>query len=251
MTSLFGSELRRAREHAAWSREQLADEMNFSTSMIEKVEAGSKTPSGAFAEAADQSLKTDGLLQRIRRHTLMQDAVPEWFRSWPDIEEQASTLRFFGPLVVPGLLQIEPYAKALLRSDDKVAARLGRQDVLAHDSPPEVVVVLDEAVLTRQIGGRETMAEQLQHLTRVSATVQVLPADADTYLGVDGAFVMAALDGRQVLYVETPARGFVLDDGEMASALGRRWDTLRGEALPQKQSRQLILKVAERWKSGN
>lgn len=249
MTSLFGAELRTAREGVGWSREQLADEVNFSVSLIEKVEAGSKSPSEPFAEAADTALKTGGLLQRIRRHALRQDAVPEWFRSWPDIEEQATTLRLFEPLVVPGLLQTEAYATALLGDEDKVAARLERQKVLVHEPAPAVVVVLDEAVLYRRIGTRETMAEQLQRLAESPACVQVLPADAETYLGVDGSFVLAALDGREVVYVQNPARGFMFDDNETIAKLGRRWDSLRGEALPQRQSRQLIVKVAKEWQS--
>lgn len=251
MTSLFGSELRRARESHGWSRERLAEEINFSTSLIEKVEAGSKSPSESFAEAADESLGTEGLLRRIRRHIQRQDAMPEWFRSWPDIEEQATTLRLFELVIVPGLVQTEGYARALLDSDDKVAARLARQDIFAQDHPPEVVIVLDEAALRRKIGSAETMQEQLKHLMQVPACVQVLPADAGTYLGVDGSFTLATLDGREVAYVQNPARGFVLDDPEIASKLGRRWDTLRGEALPQRQSQQLIMKAAEEWMSGS
>lgn len=249
MTSLFGSELRRAREAVGWPREQLAEAINFSLSLVEKVETGNKAPSEPFAEAADTALKTEGLLQRIRRHGLKQEAVPEWFRSWPDIEEQATTLRLYEPIVVPGLMQTEAYALALLGREDRVEARLERQHILTQDDPPDVVVMLDEAVLRRKIGTSQTMAEQLRHLAETQACVQVIPHEADTYLGVDGSFVLAALDGREVVYVQNPARGFVFDDNETVTKLSRRWDTLRGEALPQRQSRQLIMKVAEQWSS--
>lgn len=249
MTSLFGSELRRAREAVGWSREQLAEEITFSLSLIEKVEAGSKSPSEPFAEAADQVLKTDGLLQRMRRHVLRREVVPEWFRPWHDIEEQALVLRFFAPLVVPGLLQTAEYAAELLGDSEKVAARLDRHQILTKDQAPEVVVVLDQAVLRRKIGSSQTMAEQLRHLTEAHVCVQVLPAEAGTYMAVDGQFALATLDGREAVYVENPVSGFVFDDSKTTARISRRWDTLRGEALPRRQSRRLIMEVAEEWQS--
>ncbi|SNR53295.1 Helix-turn-helix domain-containing protein [Haloechinothrix alba] len=247
MVSLFGSELRRAREGLGWSREQLAEEVKFSASLVEKVEVGNKFPSEAFATEADKALSTDGFLSRIRLHTLKQDVVPEWFRAWPDIEEQASVIRLFAPLVVPGQLQIEDYARALLGDEDQVAARMARQHIFVQDKPPDIVAVLDEAVLHRQIGSRDVMYRQLKHLTEVSASVQVMPFGADTYLGVDGGFSLVTVDNREISYVDTPARGFVLDDPEVVTQLVRRWDHLRGEALPQRQSQERIVEVAEQW----
>lgn len=91
------------------------------------------------------------------------------------------------------------------------------------------------------------MQQQLQHLAEAPACVQVVPFGADTYLGLDGGFVVATVDGKEVSYVDTPARGFLLDDPEVSSGLVRRWDQLRGEALPQRQSRQRIVEVAEQW----
>lgn len=252
MTSLFGSELRRAREAVGWSREQLAEEISFSLSLIEKVEAGSKSASEPFAEVADRALKTDGLLQRMRQHGLRQEAVPEWFRPWSaDVEERATRLRSFEPLVVPGLVQTAAYATELLGDETKVAARLDRQKILTQERAPEVVVVLDEAVLRRRIGSPATMAEQLRHLAEARVCVQILPQDAGTYMAVDGSLTLATLDGREVMYVciETVASSFVVDDAKTIAKIGRRWDTLRGEALPQRQSRQLIMDVAEEWQS--
>lgn len=80
--------------------------------------------------------------------------------------------------------------------------------------------------------------------------MQILPVDTDTHLWVDGSFELATIDGREVVYVDTPARGFVLNDAQVLSDMRSRWDALRGEALPQRQSQQLIMEVAEqRWKS--
>lgn len=254
--SLFASELRRARESRGWSREQLAAEMNFSASLIDKIERDQRPPTKPFAESADAALKLDGLLERIRRDSLRQHAVPDWLRPWDDILHQATTLRVFNPLVVPGLLQTERYARAQLRSgdpeqtDDRVVARMERQrELFTREKPPTVAVLLDETVLRRQLGDPATMREQLIHLTECPAGVQVVPTGAETCLGLDGAFEYAALDGHGYVYVETPARGFLLDDREVVSQVAERWGTLVAEALPLRQSRDLIMGAAETWKS--
>lgn len=249
VAGLFASEMRRAREKAGLTREQLAEAVAFSVSLIEKVESGNKQPSEQFANAVDTVLKTDGLLSRLRKGLLQHDAVPPWFRPWPDIEDQASEIRWYEPLVVPGLMQTKAYAMALLGDDNTVEARIERQRVFARDAPPEVVIVLDEAVLHRQVGDSQTMHEQLVSLAESPACVQILPTGADTYLGVDGSFVLARVDDRVLAYVETPATGLVLDDNDTTARLGRRWDELRGESLPQRQSRKMILEVAEQWKT--
>jgi D-aminoacyl-tRNA deacylase len=73
-------------------------------SAIQQVESDRKPPSDAFTRRADEVLKTDGLLGRIREHSRSARVVPDWFRSWPEIERQATTLRSYEPLLVPGLL---------------------------------------------------------------------------------------------------------------------------------------------------
>lgn len=126
-----------------------------------------------------------------------------------------------------------------------------RQSLLDRDDPPEVSVVIDESVLHRCVGNAKVMYGQLVRLTELHAWVQVLPSEADTYAGFDGAFVLATVGERQYVYVDTPARGFTLEDREVVSGMQRSWDVIRGEALPQRQSRGMILKVAESWKANS
>ncbi|SNR61960.1 Helix-turn-helix domain-containing protein [Haloechinothrix alba] len=252
--SLFASELRRAREGFGWSREKLAEEINFSTSLIEKVECGNKAPSQAFAEGVDRALATDGLLGRIRDHLLTQAGLPEWFRSWYDIEQEATAIWWYELLLVPGLLQAEGYAHELLNGDEsKLAARMERQQILtrATPSPPELVVLLDERALRYPMTDPQGMRAQLERIEAVaeSFVVQVVPIDCGTHLHLDGSFGMAVLDGREYVYVDTPARGFVLDSPDVISAMKRRWDLIRAEALPRRQSAELIREVAEQWTS--
>lgn len=248
-TEYFGSELRRAREAAGLSREEFGKLVNYAPSTIGAFETGERFPSRSLASGADECLKTDGVFCRMFDKLLTGYVHPDWFRPWPDIEQHATAIRSFEPNVVPGLLQTEAYARALTGDDDATAARLARQHLLTKAKPPKVIDIIDESVLHRQVGTREAMYEQMVRLADAAVCVQIMPYGADTYLWVDGSFELATVDGREYVYVHTPARGFVLDRTEIISAVRRRWDVLRGEALPTRQSRDLILKAAEAWKN--
>ena len=134
-------------------------------------------------------------------------------------------------------------------SSDLVAARLDRQAILSRERPPELWVVLDEAALRRPVGGSKVMHDQTLHLAGMAAQLhiclQVIPAAVGVHEGLDGAgFVVADYD---VAYVETAARGQIVDAGEDVAALVRRWDKLRAEALPRSASLRLLEEVAEQW----
>lgn len=232
MRSLFGSELRRAREAAGLSREQLAEEINFSASQIEKVEVGTKSPSEQFAQAADEALEADGLLQRIRRNVLTEAATPDWVRQWFGLEQQASRLLAFELSLVPGLLQTEEYARALLGGDEaKLAVRMERQVVLGKLT---LIAVIDERALRYPVGGRDVMARQVEQLIEQSdrMVIQVLPAECGTYRHLSGPFRIATVDGRDVAYADSPASGVVMSDPEVVSRLKDRLgsDPGRGSA---------------------
>lgn len=250
----FGSELRRAREAVGVTQKQLAEAVHYSESKVGAVERGEQLASPALAFKADEYLKTDGLFARMRDELLTVEATPEWFRPWVDYEREAIEIGWYEPLLVPGLLQIGDYARALLRdgspgqADSLLAARLERQHVLER---AQVVAIIDEQVLRRRVGTAETMCQQLQHLTEVPAVVQVLPSEAETYRHLEGSFALALVDGMEVGYVDTPARGFMLDTPEVVSRMRRRWEAIRAEALPRGQSKSFILRVAEEWKHGS
>lgn len=249
--SFFASELRRAREESGLTQPELAKAVAYSPSLVAMVETGKRAPNEDFAQRVDDVLKTDGLLVRIRRYSLRQESVPEWFRAWPEIEQQATVLRWYEPIVIPGLLQTQAYARALTGSDDATAARLERQDTLAGVESPTLTAVVDQAVLDRQIGSPAVMVEQLQRLLALPSTVRlcVLPRSAETYVGSDGSFIIASVDGQEYLYVHTPARGFVLDSPEVVSQVRHRWETLLGESLPVGPTREILQEAEERWKA--
>ncbi|HEY0699507.1 MAG TPA: helix-turn-helix transcriptional regulator [Micromonospora sp.] len=179
-----------------------------------------------------------------------------WFRSWAVIEQEATALRSFEPAVLPGLLQTEEYARAVLGSgplagdevDGYVAGRLERQlAVFGRPRPPLTVFVVDEMALRR--GDPEIMRPQLDHLVAMAARpfvmLHVLPLTAGLHPGQAGAFVVASLPGGEdVGYIDDQESGRVTRD---VAALWRTWDTVRSVALPRDQTVDLL--EARQWLS--
>jgi len=261
---VFGAELRLYRTQAGLSQAELADKAHVSHDVISKIETGERPPAEGFPGRLDAiaELDTRGTLTRIwgeLRESARYSAYPGWFRPWADIEASATELRWYEPLVIPGLLQTEEYARALLSAqagadtgavEEQVAARLARQAVLDGERPPYLWCLLDEGVIRRPIGGPKVMHTQLLHLadmpdsSRVS--VQVIPLEVGAHAGLLANFIIAtAKDGPGILYLETATTGQVVEVPLVVSQASLIFDTLRSEALPRKASRDMIMKVAE------
>ncbi|MFD6636803.1 Scr1 family TA system antitoxin-like transcriptional regulator [Micromonospora chalcea] len=197
--------------------------------------------------------------------TLWPDALkrrePAWFRPWIDVEREATALRAYQLAWVPGLLQTEAYARATLTGemlsaaevDELVSARIDRQAILTRDRAPLFVAVLDEAVLRRRpAGDRRLMAEQIAHLIDraelPSIQIHIVPADAAMYPGMSGPFTIAHLpDGQQVAHVDSQTHAQIVEQSAELATLDRRWERIRGEALPRGRSLDLLREVATSW----
>ncbi|MEV1328826.1 helix-turn-helix transcriptional regulator [Micromonospora costi] len=256
----LGGELRRARRDRGLSQEELAQLVNYSSSLIGMVEIGHRTPSQDFVTRVDAALQSGGFFERLL--TLVRaDAAPPWLREWISVEAEATLIRWFEPSLIPGLLQTEAYARAVLTGggmlreaevEQRVTSRLARQAVLTRENPPEVVFVVDETVLRRRIGEPAVMAEQFAHLLRITelphVDLLVVPADAGMHAGLAGSFILARTpDGGEVAHLDTPLRAHLSDRSDDVDSLQRRWESLRGEALPRRASRELIAEAAESW----
>jgi transcriptional regulator with XRE-family HTH domain len=264
---VFGAMLAYYRTRAGMTPEQLGARVFVSGSQIRKVEAGTRTPTEDLAKACEGvgELGCNGALTELYEilgEKLKRRAYPGWFAAWPDKEAQARRLRSFELVVVPGLLQTEDYARAVLSTrvgatedeiDETVAARLARQKILGREHPPELWVILDEGVLRRPVGGPEVMQGQLAHLAsmahRPHIVVQVVPLAAGAHQGLDGgAFVIADFDdAATIAYQDTAVSGQIIEDASEADALAHTWDTLRLEALPRAASLSLIEETARQW----
>lgn len=261
MLEHFAEELRVARTAADMSQASLAAAVNYSAALIGKIEQCERRPGPDLANRCDTALGTGGLLARIQRR-LHHDGVIDWFQEWAVIEAEATVLRGFEPLYVPGLLQTESYARAVLtgsgllsKSDveQQVATRLSRQEILAREEPPLFTAVLDEFALHRRIGGPAVMREQLGHLLTMGKAlprlrIHVVPRTAGAYAGLDGPFVIATPPvGEDLVYAEGPIHAETFDRPEDVKAAIQVWESIRGEALSHQQSLALIAEVAETW----
>ncbi|WP_026123487.1 helix-turn-helix domain-containing protein [Nocardiopsis chromatogenes] len=258
----FGLEVRRRREKAGLPQKRLADTVPMSQSMLSGIELGQKTPKREFVAAIDHVLTAGGALLRKWDAMASADGFPDWFRDVAELERQATEIWEYHPLLIPGLLQTEEYIAAIIRSGnpaiaeselgEQVRARLKRQEVLQRNDAPLLLAVLDELWLHRAVGSREIMRGQMERLVEASesprVTIQVVPGETLRHPGHDGAFKLITVPERgQVVYTETRASGYSHEDDETIEDYTRVFADLRGAALPEEASRNLLGKIVEEY----
>jgi transcriptional regulator with XRE-family HTH domain len=242
--------VRTFRDAAGLTQKGLAGALGYTNGWVSNVENGQLRPRPEQVTALEQKLGVPpGALMNVYEQ-LDGETLPGWFREWVDEEERADVIRTFQLALIPGLLQIEDYARALLPGDEVgVARRMDRQQILARDDPPTMHVVLDEAVLYRARGGAKVMRVQLEHLIASvgpSLSVQVVRSAKNPRS--TGAFNIATVDGAEVGYVETVIRGIVTSSREDIAELLAAWEAIRTFALSQEESVDFIRKVIEeKW----
>ena len=222
----FGSEVRHARIAAGMTQAELGAIIGYGRrrQKVSKVEAGIREPPERFAEGCDRAFPHMGgwFTRFVQQAHKWDGPYPAWFQDWVNAERDALAIRMWQVELVPGLLQTPDYSRELFRVwrqagtdgelDALVNARLERQSILDRDTPPELWVVLDEAVLHRQIGTPKVMHDQLEHLmdmsARPSVAIQVVPASTGAHAGLLGAFALASMDGTpDILYLDTAVQG--------------------------------------------
>jgi transcriptional regulator with XRE-family HTH domain len=255
-----GRELRRARAAAGLSQEDLGKSINYSGSLVSAVENGQRPPTRDYLVAVDAALDTGGLFERLLNGLVSIDKAPVWFRDWVIIEREATMIRWFEPLIVPGLLQTKDYAHAIIAGsgvvdssevDDLVTARLERQALLATERPPTLIAIIDEGVLRRCIGTPPIMAEQCQHLldcgSRPHLHIHVVPASVGVYAGLGGAFILAKARDFEAAHIYGQLHAQTKDGPRDIDRLARAWEVIRSEALPRSLSHELIKEVGRTW----
>ncbi len=263
---LFGSMLRFYRTRAGLSQTDLGALLHFSGDLISKIEKGQRMPTEEFMTACDavSGLNTGGALTELRslmKESIKNRVLPGWFVDWPGKEALAKILRWFELVVVPGLLQTEDYARAVLRTrvmatdeeiEKMVAARMGRQAVLTRDDPLMLWVILAESVLRCPVGSGKVMHDQVLHLAGMARcpniVVQVIPAAVGAHEGFRGPFIIADFaDAPSVGYQDTAVRGQIIEASEDLMSLAVMWETLKSEALSRSASLDLMEDVASTW----
>lgn len=252
LANFIVSEIRRTRGAGGMTQEAFGRGAGFSASHVSAVESGARALTMDFIKGADRAFDNGGLFARM----VAKLGAPSWFLPWLDAEHRATQLRYFEPNLIPGLLQTEAYARVVLRLNDlmsaeevdrQVDARMGRQEILTSDAPPQVVTVLDESALLR--AGEEfagLMAEQVAHLTAMAELphihLHLIPRSTGLHIGLSGPFALARSGegGGWVGHIENQLGGIVVESDDGVATLQARWENVRSEALPRRQSLDLV-----------
>ncbi|GGZ26298.1 hypothetical protein GCM10010387_19500 [Streptomyces inusitatus] len=231
--------------------------MGCSGTHISAVETCRKSPTQKFARKADLALGTGATFEvmwQAIRGTVLLEGFPEYLRE----EEKAVKLRTFELGVIPGIFQTPSYASALAQADvergaippalaaERVALLRTRQRrLLEARNRPLVYAVLDESCLSRLVGGRDVMAEQLDELARQSqsptVTVQAVPFTHGNLRPLLLPAVLLTMRDRTVFgYTESASRGYLERDDVLIQAWERAYDHLQAGALSPAASLKLI-----------
>lgn len=251
----LAADLEQLREAAGLSREAVAERLDWHPTKLYRIESARSgiTPADMrhlldLYQVADERKRES--LVALARHARQKGWWTKYddvFRgSYVELEAEASRLHTFEPIFVPGLLQTEGYIRAVIRAslvvsdiERRVAGRLERQRLLERADPPQVWAVVDEAALTRPVGGPAVMAGQLDHLIAVqdreNVTLQVIRTAVGSHPGMDGAFVLMEFPDPEffgpVVHLETATDGLYLEEAEEIGRYTLIFDHLRAIAL--------------------
>lgn len=260
----LGKQLRDLRERQGLTTEDVASHVDCSPSTISRIEGGKVgVRRGALLQLLDLYRVTD----EAHRETLIalakQGKQRGWFARYGDLpatysrfiglESAAVEMRDYEPLVVPGLLQTEEYARALVLADPsldaegaetRVRVRMERQALLTRPEPLNFIAVLDESVIRRVIGGPDVMRGQLKHLVEISQlrniTIQVLPFSGGAYAGMAGSFaILDFANAASIVYVEHLS-GDIYQESDDIRRYSVVFENLRAAALSPLESIKLV-----------
>jgi len=264
--SLLGTLLRMARQQGPHrTQEALAQAAGVERSGLTRMESGDRVPHMETLNEVLAACEVTGLARtavefmwRIARRA--DDPVKARLAPWYEVEPRAHTLRFWQPIIIPGLLQTEKYAYEVYRATGRghekaledTRARMARQDILARQDGPTVVIVLDELVLRRPIGTDEVMAEQCAKLLQVaenpSVLIHVLPSSLGASPGLGGSVSLAAVSGEpDVLLTGSMLEDVVTTDANQVRAASNIFERVRGRAASTDGSKIIIGEAQGRW----
>ena len=272
----LGADLRRSREQAGLTIEQVAEHMRCSASKISRLETGQ-------IGSSPNDIREILTLFRVGEPTLCElvEVAKEtrqrgWWQRHGTVltsefvafEQAASLIRSYEAQCVPGLLQTEEYARHLLAGaqdllvdgedqthlENRLKVRMRRQSLLTQDDPLQLWCVIDESALLRPVGGPTVMREQIDYLIAMSerdnVTIQVLPLRVGAHPGMDGSFAILRFPHESdpdAVYVTTATGGAFLEKPEHVARHERVFEMLTSVALSPQDSREFMRSA---WKEG-
>jgi len=276
---VLGAQLRRLREAKDVSREEAGWAIRASESKISRMELGRV----GFKERDIADLLTlYGVAVADERAALLTlaseankpgwwqpygDLIPNWLQYYLDLEAAAAVIRMYEIQFIPGLLQTEAYARAVIllgyggagtgEIDRRVGLRMARKQVLTRADPPQLWAVIDEAVLRRPIGGLAVMGAQIEALVEASSLpnvrLQVIPFRAGGHAAAGGAFTVLRFpdqDLPDVVFIEHLTSALYLDKREDVDRYAEVVGRLFIEAEPLTRTQEILRRTLREMPSG-
>ncbi len=266
----LGAELRRYREAAGLTIDHVAEQLDCSASKISRLETGQTGSSPrdvrdmlALYQVGETELED---LMAVARETRQRG----WWQPYGSVltgafigfEQAAESIRSYESQCIPGLLQIEDYARAVILAarldasssevDKRVQIRMARQTLLTQEDPVKFWCVMDESTLLRRVGSREIMKRQLEHVVAAAAwdnvTIQVLPLDVGAHPGMEGSFVLLKFPDEadpDTVYVTMATGGVFQEKTDELRLYAAIFDRLRDAALTPEESITLVASMAK------
>lgn len=263
----LGRELRRLRENAGLSVTEVAVQLGWSVSKVNRIENARIALTAANVGHACDLFGADSATKAGLIQLCKDAAVRGWWTAYHDVlggsyvvlEADASAIRTWEPLLIPGLLQHEDYARELIRGgrpdlDEsdmrrRVDARMTRKVCLLGTNAPMFHALVDEGALRRPMGPPSVMARQLDDLLHVAErpniTIQILPLTVGSHIGLDGAFSVLSFDVEDpdVGYTGCPGGDVFVEAADQVRNLKLSFERLASACLSPKESAVLIAAV--------
>lgn len=260
--------LRQLWQEAGTSRKDAAEWLEIGEPTLSKIELGRQAIKGPhvrlLCQLYDVDSSTVDTLLRLAREanqrgwwTAYRNTVPSWFRHYVGLESDAADIWAYEAEFVPGLLQTTEYTRAITRAsrpeisdeelDKEIAVRRERQTRLHDEHPPRLHLIVNEAVVRRQVGGSEVMSEQLEHLLRSSKldhiSLRALPFSAGAHAAMTGSFIMIRFpdeDTPAFVYLENDRGGIYQEDPGDIKRYSLVRDQLTRLAYSEEDTRELL-----------
>lgn len=245
----FGLVHKAFRKRAGLTQEEFAPLVRYQPSTVASIEQGRRLPPRVYVERAEEVLDAFGVLRAAAKYATRGPGLASWFRKWADLEEQAISLYTYECRVVPGLLQTDAYARAVMwnvpqrptdeQVEQRVAARFARQELLStnRERPTAFSFIVEQAVLERHTGGEDVTRELLDHLLDVNARhwnveIQLMPLRQPVHAGLDGPMrLLETPENEWLAYAEGQKTGHLISDRQAISVLQQRYAKMRSQAL--------------------
>ncbi|MFB7778093.1 helix-turn-helix domain-containing protein [Streptomyces bauhiniae] len=254
---VFGRVLKRLRVQAGVDRAELGRRTGYSAASITSYEVGRRIPNAKFIRQADGALDAGGMLIDFIED-MEKAQYPAFFQDAARLEREAVGWHVYDALVVNGLLQTEEYARAVFAMwrplldeetiEQRVAARLARQEMFERKPAPTISFVMEEALLRKGWGGSTVMRGQLEQILltgqRRNVEIQIMPDACEEHAALDGPITLIeTAKGRRIAYVEAHKHSRLLTDRKAVRDAEEQYGILRAQALTPRKSLELVEKL--------